>query len=88
MRVLRFFVPLVCSAMSLMRKANIVLENKSTQTEEGDDRNVRGYVTKMPSRRSLTGDLSKVHPGGTHPLYQERQGKSLNLLLMKVNLER
>lgn len=68
MRVLRFFrAARVLRLMSLMRKANIVLENKSTQTEEGDDRNVRGYVTKMPSRRSLTGDLSKVHPSEEGP---------------------
>jgi K+-dependent Na+/Ca+ exchanger-like protein len=67
MRVLRFFRAWrVLRLVALMRKANVVLLDRGTQTEEGDDKNVRGYMTKEPSRRSLAGasgsNLTQVKP--------------------------
>jgi K+-dependent Na+/Ca+ exchanger-like protein len=84
MRVLRFFRAWrVLRLVSLMRKANVVLSDKGTQTEEGDGKNVRGFMTKAPSKRNVSqkADLTKVLPSdvsGSSPA-QEPEEKSESL---------
>ena len=64
LRVLRFFRAWrVLRFIALISKSGVTLETKSTQTEDGDSANSKGYIERAPSKRVLIEeDQTKVHP--------------------------